>query len=202
MPGGEIDHLAGADHERGALAQVRVHAPREADGRGGERDGVGADLRLGADALRGRKRRLKKLVERGTGAAGLVRYAIGILELAQDLRLAEHHGVESRGDGEGMRDGEPVLMDVQARGEIQVVAVMILEPLRELRGARIARPVHFRAIAGRENHHLGDTALLLQRAQRRGQAILVERHFLAQRKRRGLMVETENVECHERALLP
>ena len=98
MPGGEIDHFAGADHERGALAQVRIHPPREADGRGGERDGVGADLRLGADALCGRKRRLKELVERGAGAAGLLRYAVGILELAQDLRLAEHHGVESRGD--------------------------------------------------------------------------------------------------------
>ena len=36
-----------------------------------------------------------------------------------------------------MRDGEPFLMDVEARGEIQVVAVMILEPLRELRGAGV-----------------------------------------------------------------
>ena len=202
MPGGQIDHLARADHERGALAQVRVHPPREADGRGGEGDRVGADLRLGADALCGRKRGLKELVERGAGAAGLLRHAIGILELAQDLRLAQHHGVESRGDGEGMRDGELFLMNIEARGEVQVVAVMILEPLRQLCRARIARPVHFRAIARREDHHLGDAELLPQGAQRRGEAIFVERHFLAQRKRRGLMVEAENVECHERAVLP
>jgi hypothetical protein len=30
MARGQRDHLAGADHERAALAQVRVHAPREA----------------------------------------------------------------------------------------------------------------------------------------------------------------------------
>ena len=63
-----------------------------------------------------------------------------------------------------MSDREPVLMDVQARGEVQVVAVVILQPLRQIRCARVARPVHFRAIAGREDHHLGDAELLPQGA--------------------------------------
>ena len=91
-------------------------------------------------------------------------------------------------------------MDVQARGEVEVVAVMMLEPLRELRGARISRPVDFRAIAGRQDHHLGDALFLFQRAQCRDQPVLVECDLFAQRNRRGLVVETENVKCHENAL--
>ena len=201
MARGERDHLAGADHQRGVIAQIRVHAPREADGRRRERDRVGADLSLGAHALGGGKGGLKQLVEPGAGAAGLVRDPVGVLQLTQNLRLAEHHGVESRGDAEGMIDRESILMHVQARGEVQVIAVMTLEPSgTDSIRARVARPVHFRAIAGRQNHHLGDAAFLPQRAQSGDQAILVERHFLAQGDRRGLMVEPENVECHGSAL--
>jgi hypothetical protein len=94
--------------------KIRIHPPRQAHRRGGERHGVGADARLGAHALGGGKGGLEQLVERGAGAAGLLRDAIGVLQLAEDLRLAEHHGIETRGDAEGMRHGVLFLVHVQA----------------------------------------------------------------------------------------
>ena len=112
-----------------------IYAPREAHRRGGEGDRIRADPGLGAHALGGGKSGLKQLVERGAGAAGLLSDPIGVLQLPEDLRFAEHHGVESRGDVEGMLDGEAFLMDVEARGEIEIVAVMALQPLRQLRAA-------------------------------------------------------------------
>ena len=54
----------------------------------------------------------------------------------------------------------PILMHVQTRGKIQIVAMVALQPLGQFRTARGARPIDLRAIAGRQNHHLGDAALL------------------------------------------
>ena len=148
MPCGERDHLSGADHEGGVSIQVRIHAPREAHRRGCERDRIRADLRLGTHTLGGGKGGLKQLIEPRPGAAGLMRNAVGILQLTQNLRFAEHHGVESGGDAEGVLDREAVLMHIQAGGEVQIIAVVPLQPLRQFRAARGPRPVDLGAIAG------------------------------------------------------
>ncbi len=80
------------------------------------------------------------LLSDGPGAAGFLRDAVGILQLAQDLRLAQHHGIEPGRDAEGMLDGALFLMHIQTGGEVEIVAVMPLEPLRQLRAARRSRP--------------------------------------------------------------
>ena len=48
---GEGVHIAGADHEDGVGAQVRIHAPRQTHGRGGERHRVLADASLRSHAF-------------------------------------------------------------------------------------------------------------------------------------------------------
>ena len=93
-------------------AQIGVHPPREAHRGGCERDCIGADPGLGTYALGRRKGGLKQLVEPRPGAARLVRDAVGVLQLPEDLRLAEHHRIESRGDAEGVFDGTPFLMHI------------------------------------------------------------------------------------------
>ena len=196
MPCGEADHLAGAHQQRGAGAQIRVDAARETDRRGGDRDGVGADAGLGADALGGRKGGLEELVERRAGAAALLGKPVRFLQLAEDLGLAEHHGIEAGGNVEGVLDSAPLLVDVQARREIDAVAVVPLEPLREFRAARRSRPIELGAVASGQNHDLGHADLLAQGAQGEKQTRLVEGHPLAQRNRGGLMVDSEDIERH------
>jgi hypothetical protein len=61
-----------------------------------------------------RERALKKLVEQQAERAGLLRGAHGVLELAEDLRLAQHHGIEPA------RHAERVLDRVLARQLIHV----------------------------------------------------------------------------------
>jgi hypothetical protein len=63
-----------------------------------------ADLRFGPHALGDRERSLEQPVQQRTCRAGVLCRAISLLELAQDLRLANHHRVEPGGDGERMSD--------------------------------------------------------------------------------------------------
>ena len=105
VPRNERDHVAGADEQRRALLEAREDRARHRNRRRGDRDGVGADLRLGPHALRDRECRLEQAIEQRPGRAGVLRGAVGILELAEDLRLAEHHRVESRRDRERVRHG-------------------------------------------------------------------------------------------------
>jgi hypothetical protein len=196
VPRGQGDHFPGADHQRRVLAQVREHAPREAHRRGCHRYGIGADLGFGAHPLGGGKRRLEQLVERRTRAARFLRHAIGVLQLTENLRLAQDHRIQSRGDVESVFDRALGLVDVQARGQIEIIAVMPLEPLRQLRSAGGSRPVHLGAIAGGKDDHLSDAGFLLQRAQCRLQPLLGECHFFAQCERCGLVIDTEDAEWH------
>src|SRR6267378_844031 len=91
-------HLAGADHEGGMSAQVRIHPPCQTDRRGSDRYRVLADASLRAHALSRGKGRLEQLVERGPGTAGFLRHAVRIFQLTYNLPRTEHHGVETRGD--------------------------------------------------------------------------------------------------------
>ena len=148
MACGERNHLAGADHERRAGVKIRVHALCQAHRRRGERDRILADAGLRAHALGGGKGRLKQLVEPRPGTAGLMRNAVGILQLTENLRLAEHHGVESGGDAECVLDREAILMHVQTGGNVGLVAMMALQPLRQFLAARRPGPIDLGAIAG------------------------------------------------------
>ena len=68
-------------------------------------------------------------------AARLLRRAVGILELAEDLRLAEDHRIEPGGDGIRVPHGIRVLDAVQAICERPVAARLGDEPVGERHGA-------------------------------------------------------------------
>ena len=87
------------------FSKLGEHGLGHRHGGGGDRHGVGADLRLGAHALGDREGRLEQAVQHRAGRAGVLRGAVGVLELAEDLRLAEHHRVEARGHRERVVHG-------------------------------------------------------------------------------------------------
>jgi hypothetical protein len=95
-----------------------------------------------------------------------------------------------------VRYGALFLVNVQAGGEIEIIAMVPFEPLREFRAAGGARPVHLGAVTGRQNDDFGDPQFLPQSAQSSQQTVFAERYFFAQRDRSGLVVDAEDVECH------
>ncbi len=139
---------------------------------------------------------MEQLVERGPGTAGLLRHAVRIFELTQDLRLAEHHGVETRGDAEGVFYGLLFLVNVQTGGEVEIIAMVPFEPPRQFRAGRGSRPVDLGAVTRGQNDHLCDSGFLPQSAQRGNQSVLAERHLFAQSDRCGRVIHAEDIECH------
>ena len=113
VTGGERGGVAGTDEQRGALLETGEHGVGHRHRRGRDRHRVGADVCLGPHTLGHRERRLEQAVEHRSGAAGLLRRAIGVLELAQDLRLAEDHRVETGRDAKGVRDRGALVEPVQ-----------------------------------------------------------------------------------------
>ena len=83
----------------------------------------------------------------------------------------------------------------------EIVPVVPFQPLGQLRAAGRAGPVHFGAVAGGQDHRFGNPVFLAQGPQRGDQPVLAERHLFAQRNGCGLMVDTEDIECHGGAYL-
>ena len=100
--GHQFDHLACADEQHVDVAQVFKKLAGQAHGRRRHADRMGANFGGSAHFLGHRKTALEHLVERDAEGAGLVGGAHGVFHLAQDLRLAKHHGVQSAGHPEGV----------------------------------------------------------------------------------------------------
>ncbi len=60
---------------------------------------------------------LQKVVEFAGDGAGGARYSEGLLDLAQNLRFADDHGIEAGGDAEEMADSLLIAVLVDVRGE-------------------------------------------------------------------------------------
>ena len=107
--------LAGADHQRGAVLEARRTRSWPSPRRRRRprprwrRSAVSVRTRLATEKAAWNRR-----FSSGPGRAGVLRRAVGVLELAEDLRLAEHHRVEAGGDGEHVRDGAHVVVVVEA----------------------------------------------------------------------------------------
>ena len=134
-------------------------------------------------------------VQHAAERAGRLGGARRLLHLAEDLRLAEHHRIEPRGDAEGVAHRllarQRVEVVLQLRG---VHAVVVRQPLRQLGGRFVflaSRDIELGAVAGREDRGFARQPAL-QLAERLLQALDMEHHALAHRERRGLMVQAES----------
>ena len=152
----ELDHLAGADQEHALLGDRREDALGELDRRGGHRNRRAADVGLRAHVLRHRERALEKPVQHQSQRTRRLGAAHGLLHLAENLRLAEHHRIESAGDAKRMLHRVVLRQRVDVRRQRRRVhAVKILEPLRNRCRLR-AVEVHLGAVAGRQDRRFLD----------------------------------------------
>jgi hypothetical protein len=180
----ELDHLARADEQHADLLQVFEELQRQAHGGGGHADRVRADLGgRCAPPWPPRSERWKSwcsVVPRVPAGLGL---AHGLLHLAQDLRLAQHHGVQAR-----WRRGRRGARRARPSRDVGVLASSVPRvptPAccashasgRAAPGCAAATPgrghVQLGAVAGGQQRRLGRGALqpLAQRAQRQGQLL-------------------------------
>ena len=117
VAGGEFAHFAGADEEDGAALQRSEDLAGKFDRDRCDGDGVGADGGFSADTLGGGEGGLQQMFELAGDGAGSARDGEGFFDLAEDLRLADDHGVEAGGDAEEMADGLLIAMLVDVRRE-------------------------------------------------------------------------------------
>ena len=99
----------------GLAAQAAEDLAGELDGDRGDGDRGAADLGLGADALGDGEGALQERLQRSGDGADLVGDGVGLLDLAEDLRLADDHGVQRTGDAEEMTDGLALTELVEVR---------------------------------------------------------------------------------------
>ena len=119
-----------------------------------------------------------------------------VLHLAQDLRLAEHHGIEPAGHAESMAGDRAVFQRVRMRAQhLAADAAAVRQPVqRVVHCGMVARAVNFGAVAGGNDGRF-DTTVRIALAQRLAQTLqrgrnLVEREreTAAQIERRGGVV--------------
>ena len=94
---GELAHFARADEEDGPALERAEDLAREIDGDRGDGDGVGADAVSVRRFFGGGKGALQQVLEWRRDGAGGARHGEGFLDLAENLRLADDHGVQAGG---------------------------------------------------------------------------------------------------------
>ncbi len=200
LPHGELAGRAGADDEHRTARERAEHLAGEVDGHRADRDRAFADGRLGAHAFAHLDRLAEEPVEDGTGAAVATGRLIGVLELGEDLRLADDERVEARGDAEEVSDRlvaghardratQRVGLDPAAHGE---------RPDGELLGGpRVGgQEVDLGAVAGRQHDRFAHAVARHElAAQARGLGA-GQRETLAQLERRGLVGDAEHDKVH------
>ena len=108
------------------------------------------------------QRLLRQLVQRPPDRARGVRGGVGGAQLAEDLRLADHHRVEPGGDGEQVLHGRTRVVHVEVLGELgqrqRGVPAQHGGDVGEAAVEGVDDRVDLDAVAGRQHHHLGDVA--------------------------------------------
>ena len=151
---------------------------------------------LRAHVLGHREGALEQAVEHQAEAAGGLGVPHGLLHLAEDLRLAQHHRIEAARDAKRVGDRLFARQRVDVRRQrILRDAVEVLEPAHDrLR----LRPVHIDLgpVAGRQDRGFLDPGPRQEVAQRVAERVGRERDLLPHVERCGLVVEAEGVERH------
>src|SRR6185503_7873118 len=116
----------------------------------------------------------------------ILRGLVGLLDLAEDLRLADHHRLQAGRHAEGVTDGFRIRVTVEDRVQLAAVARVIAgeEGLQGLYRARIVLAgVELHAVAGGEDHGLARPRLRAQAQERVAHLVLGEGEGLAHGER-------------------
>ena len=128
----------------------------QADGGEGHRYRARSDGRIGTHLLGHGEGMLEQPAQQGTYSTGLDGRHIGFFHLAEDLRLAQNQGIESRCDAQQVTNGELFGVDIDIRFYVFAAKLVImLEPIHHGGSIGLLDIAHnFGTIAGGEDRRL------------------------------------------------
>jgi len=146
---------------------------------------------------------LKQPPQERSHGTGALRRSVSGFELPENLRLAQHHGIQSAGHPHHVAYGAVRLIDIHVPLELSAAEPMVgAEPVSNRRvSAGLQAQIQVRSIAGRENGSLLDACARVQLAQGPGQLVRTEYDPLAHAHRRRLMVDSAGKEGHLKILI-
>ena len=165
-------------------------------GSGRHRHRAGADIGFAAHAFCHREGALKQFVEQQPQRTGSLGRAHRLFELAQNLRLAHHHGIESARHAKRMLDRARLRQLVKIRLNQRRLDLVIGRHPVDGDTRIIGVAVDFSAIAGRNNRRFLHRTPRHQIIQRPHQALGVKNHLLAHVQRSRLMVQAYGKKLH------
>src|SRR5699024_2665647 len=197
---GERAHRAGTDDEDMGVGQRADVLGGPVEAGGDERARHLVEAGLGVDALTGAQGLLDERVELGSDVPVRLGPAEGVPQLAEDLGLADGHGVQTGGDVEDVPDGGVAVVEVEVLLEVVVGD-------RRARGQRIGEVgdgpvegvdlrVDLGAVARGDDEVLGDVRARLGGRDDGGATRLVEGGALEDGDRRAAVVEAEGQQAH------
>ena len=155
---GQGRDLAGAHHQHAPPFQPAEDLARQLDGGKAHRDRAFAERRLGSHPLADPEGRLEQARQQGADALPVGGDLERVLDLAQDLRLADDHGIEAGRHAKQVPRRVAVRPLEQVRHERlglhPVIAGQELDDFSARLQRIVAGDVDLRAVAGREQHRL------------------------------------------------
>ncbi len=170
--GGLLAGVSRADDHYVAVAQPAEDLLGQFHRHRADRDAAALDVGCGADVLGDVERALEGLVQPPASMAGLEGEVVGLLKLAEDFRLPEHHRVQAARDFEQMVQALRLAPGVYLVG--QRVAVVMAADQKVPEGGdgpgrlQLRHRVDLNAVAGGQNHRFVRYAGGAQRLERGG----------------------------------
>ena len=202
LGGHELAHLAEAGEEDAAPFERAVHVARDQERRGGDRDRMLGQGGLAAHAFGGAVGGLQDRIQGRAGRARLHGPAVALLDLPQDLGLADRLAIERGGNGEDMAQGLGSEVAKAPGAELVRLGPGLLgEQADERLGPgrrRIGHGHDLEPLASGQNHGFRHGARVPGRAQAREQGRgldLLGEQTLAEHRARGALVDAD----HEKA---
>ncbi len=203
VPGHQFNRFTGTDQQRIAGRQVGKNMSGEVDRRVGNRDRVFADGGVCTHPLGQGKDLLEQAAHVRTDRARFGSDSVGRLELAEYLRLSQHHGVQPAGHFHHVpqRIRGFVVIGSAAQfiaGQVVVVGNPVHQ-LRRLLGAPRGLRHHgvkLGAIAGGQDHDLVQPRVLTGVLKRFRHLLRRKRHPLAHFDAGRVVVDSEGNEVH------
>ena len=188
-------------HQRPALAQFSKNAFRQFHPRGCHGHWPRAKLRFRAHALPDFQRTLEETIQHGPCRTLLVRETIRFPHLSQDLRFAQHHRVEARGNSKEMPHGLVIVVVIERHAEdIRPHRMELAQKSRKSRGTLMGgfrrHAVHLAAIACREHQRLFEDPPRAQFFSGPPGLLGRERHPLTYLDGRGAVIQSDKNNFH------
>ena len=187
----EFNHFTGADEQHALLGNARINAFRQPHRSGSHRHRARADVGFAAYGFGDRESALEQLVEHPAQRAGLFGRAHRTLELAENLRLAQHHRIQTAGHAKCMFHRTRLRQLVQIRLDLRRLHAVVIRHPVDGRARFRGRAVDLGAVARGNDRRFADRPAVHQVTQGLRHLFGMENHPLTHIERRGLVVQSE-----------